>query len=284
MEGLTYDTKSQAETTAEALRTAGEDAIIVPIAGGKWRVYKTGREKAATEELAEAIEKEKLGEQKWEEFLSEYELEEEEAAYREAKERPKKVATKRAKLLLEAKKGMLERENKSRIEHGLDPKEIVPIRDPETAGVIDYELRAKQPLQTARDIGKEYLEVGSPEQLATIRKIGGLKGRLKQQAVHTTQKMPMPKATIAWLPQKPEDEGTIGVGRPAIGRIGQPGMAEANALGVKAKGFGAPPSEPLLKTTPRAKRITANGLKDIGFARIPRLERRKPEEEIEEKI
>jgi len=71
-----------------------------------------------------------------------------------------------------------------------------------------------------------------------------------------------PKALIAALPQR--QEGVIGTERPAISRIGTPGMEEANNLGIKARGFGAPPSESSLRVTPKTERITANGTKEIG--------------------
>jgi len=288
-EGLTYDTKSQAESTAEALRIAGEEVIVVPVAGGQWRVYKTG--KAEEQRLGEAITQEKKKAVEWGEFEEEIELGEEKEAYKER--RPKATKKKKLEVDLEQAKATLERTNQAREKMGLEPGKIVALHDPETYKVTGYTIEYPP---AAEDIRKGLItaakgEFETPEAEATIRKIGGVKGRLKQQARATTQRVPEPKAIIAGLPAR--DTGAIGMERPAIGttgigvkssriaEIGKPGVKEANNLGVKARGFGTPPSEPPLKSSPKTQRISVSRTKDAGFADIPILRRKQKDEDTE---
>jgi len=278
MEGLTYETRSQADTAVEDYRNQGLLAKAIRTREGKWRVLLVI---SSTPE----VEKE-LGETKLEEKgeKREFEKEERKEAWREARYLPKEIKKRK----LEAKHKQLERENGRRVRLGMEKGTILEVRNPETYEVIDYKLVLRGIEQKAVEtISKKIPEeisklpatatgftggvVASTSRQINVRR--GMKASIPGQA-------PTPRAVIAALPTR--DIGAIGVARPAIGKIGKPGVEEANALGVKARGFGTPPSELPLKTIPKAKPISANGFGDVGFARMPRL--KKSKEKTEEEI
>lgn len=84
----------------------------------------------------------------------------------------------------------------------------------------------------------------------------------------------MPKASIAWLPEK--DEGYIGAERPAIGRIGEVDFGKIGIPYARTVNKGNLGESPL-KVTPHAQKLEVNGRTKIGFTKTPVL--RNPNQE-----
>jgi len=308
-EGLTYPTKSQAVIAANDYKRKGLDAVVKQVAENEWRVYVTEAgikrryigKPLEEAEIAEAV-RERLTEREIERLA---EPTEEEEIAEETRRAIRRLAVKKAmekqpeeieRASLKQKQEQLKEliDERKRTGHA-DPGIIVPVFDPETKQIIDYRLETRETKQRlselvergARKRGRKTLtDIGEAPITASeftgeivrhmARQIDvkkGMRASIPGQAFE-------PRAVIAALPKR--DTEAIGRVRPAIGKIGQPGLDEANALGVRARGFGTPPSEPPLKTTPRAMKISANGMRDVGFARIPRLEKRKETEEAED--
>ena len=311
MEGLTYDTKSQAETMARDLKTMGHKARIRSLSGGQWRVYIASKEltpgqREEEAEIAGEIRRHRI-EKRVEEFT---EPSEEEEIKEETKRATRRLAVKKAmeetpeeieKATVAQKRELLKEEQARRVRRGIEAGEIVPVYNPETKQIIDYKLEIRGVSQKISEMLEKRARTRLKKTVSNIKElpvvtnefagdiIGHTAGQIDVKRGMQTSipgQAPTPRAVIAALPQR--DIGAIGIARPAIGRIGKPGMEEANALGIRTKGFGAQPttagfgstpSEPPLKTTPKAQRITANGLKDASFAKMLRLKKLKPEEE-----
>jgi len=225
MEGLTYETRSQAETAMGDFHTQGYLAKIVRTPEGKFKVLITSGLKPSPEEELGELElevTEPTEEEKEEEM---FEKEERREARREAKHLPKEIQKRK----LEARRKELEREMAKRERMKLEKGTIVEVRDPNTYEVIDYKL-------VTRDIAQRAAETVSKKVPEGLSKLPTAATGFAEGIVsHTARQMdvkkgmkasipgqaPMPRAVIAWLPEK--DEGYVGVRRPAIGKIGKVG-------------------------------------------------------------
>jgi signal recognition particle GTPase len=213
-EGLTYETKSQAETAVEDYKNQGLNAKVIRTTDGRYRVLLITGMPTEPELVGDALELEK----------EEREFEAEERKERRRATSPREIARRK----LEAKKHQLERTNAKLERLGMEKGTIVEVRDPETYEVIDYKLER-------RDIGQRAAETISrkvPEAISELPQTGtqatgsliahtsrqinvkkGMRASIPGQA-------PEPKAVIAWLPEKTDEY--IGAKRARISKIGTP--------------------------------------------------------------
>jgi hypothetical protein len=112
--GLTYNTKDQAEATAEDLRSQGLNVVVVPVAGGKWKIYRTTGEIPSEpekfKELEDVLEVEPLAEEEKEIIGEELTAMKEERKARRAATRPSAIQKRK----LEIKQKELARQQATR--------------------------------------------------------------------------------------------------------------------------------------------------------------------------
>ncbi len=295
--GLTYDTESQAEIMAADYHVQGYTTRISKTPEGKYKVFvsrgiHTPSLEFTDPEVAAGIERHRIS-QRVTEATALSEQEEIEEALKKARKESvtKRILAREPETMQKAhlieKKENLKEIQGNRVRRGMDGGNIIPVFDPETNQIIDYRLDIKGIEQKASEALEKGVRTRIERTADDIKNLplttkdftGGIiesaskqinvKGGMKAQYRATVGEGEQPQMRIARLPSKPEiSKGIIGADRPAISKIGSPGMEEANNLGIKTRGFeaqpttggfGSPPSEPPLKKTPQAGKITANG-------------------------
>lgn len=282
--GLTYPTRSQALALASDLRLSGHQTSVRETPEGEWKVYimegelTTGEEGLfiPSEEEMEVVKgiREHRVEQRVKELTKPVGGTKEERAKRqEAIEKEQEKLKQKQKEMktatLNMKKEQLKRLIDERTRKGhADPGVIVPVYDPITSQITDYQLvsrskgqRIKEEIEREFRTGAKQIELkeaGMQTLGTTLGHMEGVKGGMKAQARATVGEGGQPQMRIARLPSKPESSrGIVGADRPSISKIGSPGMDEANNLGIRTnKGFGAVPTDSSLKKIPQAKRVT----------------------------
>lgn len=277
-DGLTYETRSQAETMADDYHRGGYVTEVVKTRDGKFKVLLKSGARTLPEEEEELEEEEISGE-----VGKEIEFEKEER--KEARQAARRLPGEITKRKLEVRHKELERANEVRVRMGMERGSIMEVRDPETYKVIDYKLVVRGIEQRAAEtiskkvpeaIGKAPMALGeftggiveSASKHISVK--GGMKASIPGQA-------PEPRAIIAALPQRAA--GVIGTTRPAIGKMGEVEMGKIGvpyARTANRESLGKSP----LKKTPGVEPLAANGQRDVGFARMPGL--RKPKRTQEE--
>ena len=252
MDGLTYDTKSQAETAVQDYKNQGLLAKAIRTREGNYRVLLVPGSAVEEPEVEAELGGEAFGEE-------EAEFEKEQRAEKRRAISPKEIERRK----LEAKKHQLERANAKRERLGMEKGVVVEVRDPETYEVIDYKLEVRGIEQRAA----ETISRKVPEAIGELPQTGArAAGSL---IAHTSRQMNVrkgmkasipgqqstPSAVITWLPEK--DEGYIGAHRPAIGKMGTVDLGKVGIPTLKASKEEVLGTNPL-KVTPRAKRLRIN--------------------------
>lgn len=262
-DGLTYDTRSQAEQVKDDYHKQGYLAKIQITPEGKYKVLiASGYKELPDEDIEMAMPS--ISEEDFEEELIKEERKEE---VREAIRLPKEI--KKRSLDMERKK--LEQENERRLRLGMEAGKIVEVRDSKTLEVVGYKLETRGIEKTAAETAAKKVVTGALNApIATTEmgknvvehmsgKIDVKKGMKKSIPGHFEE----PKSVIAWIPSKPTDDQTIGVSRPSIGRMGR----------IDVSAITAPVASPL-KFQPSAKPIMIDAI-GKGFGNLPVV--RKPD-------
>jgi len=250
MEGLTYETKSQAETAIEDYRNQGLKAEAIRTREGNYRVLLVSSSEPEIEE--------KFSESFLEEEIEErgFAKEERREARMVAKQKPKETA----KHKLEAKHKELERINEKRVRLGMEKGAITEVRDPETYEVIDYRLAIRDTSHKAAETISKKIPgaIGELPQTGMEFAGGVVASTSRQMNVKRGMKASIPgrgatpAAAIAWLPEK--DEGYIGARRPAIGKMETVDLGKVGIPILKAQKEEVLGKNPL-KVTPRAEQL-----------------------------
>lgn len=253
MDGLTYDTKSQAETAVQDYKNQGLPAKVIRTNDGRYRVLLVSGGAVEEPEVEAELGGEAFGEE-------EAEFAKEQRAEKRRATSPKEIERRR----LEAKKHQLERTNAKRGRLGMEKGTVVEVRDPETYEIVDYKLEVRGIEQKAAEtISRKVPEAISELPQTGAQFAGGI-------VAHTSRQMnvrkgmktsipgqrPTPGAVIAWLPEK--DEGYIGAKRPAIGKLETVDLSKVGIPVIKAKKEEVLGSSPI-KTMPKAKKLRING-------------------------
>lgn len=291
--GITFNTLEEAEERARFLREQGQESKIVKYSPSEYKLFYTskGRIISEPEELGLGIER--IPEISEEEEIKkgiakgerrrtiekalrlpiEEEIEEEKEIARrklKVKKAMEKEPEEVAKATLMQKREALRQLVEKRRRQGQEPGVIVPVFDPETRQIKDYELQIKGIKQRIGEgivrefhTGEKQIEIkeaGISTLGTTLSHMEGIKGGIKAQALATIGEGKEPRAVIARLPGR--IKGAIGTERPAIGKMGTVDFGKTGTLYI-----GKSP----IKSKPEAKELEANGRTKIGFTKIPIL-------------